>query len=123
MTVSVKYVGFREQYTDGAFGSGVVFRKGESKLIPADIAVRMLRHPSVYVPGDVEAEAAPVKEAKDDDEESNAQDLRDQIQAMEKDGLKGFAKVHFNVDLDSRKAVSSLREQVIGLVDQFGVGE
>ena len=123
MTVSVKYVGFREQYTDGAFGSGAVFRKGESKLIPADIAVRMLRHPSVYVPGDVEAEAAPVKEAKDDDEENNAQDLRDQIQAMEKDGLKGFAKVHFNVDLDSRKAVSSLREQVIGLVDQFGVGE
>lgn len=43
----------------------------------------MFRHPSVYIPGDVE-EAAPVKEAKDDDEESNAQDLRDQIQAMER---------------------------------------
>ena len=40
---------------------------------------------------------------------------------MDKEALEAFAKTHFSVDLDKRKSVDSLRQQVTNLVDQFGV--
>ena len=56
--VSVKYIGKRSSYVDGAFGTRVTFKQGESKMIPADKALLMLRHPDVYVPGKADAPIA-----------------------------------------------------------------
>jgi hypothetical protein len=57
------------------------------------------------------------KPAKEDE---TTQDLRDQINIMDKDSLETFAKNHFRIDLDKRKSVANLREAVTQLVDRFG---
>jgi hypothetical protein len=116
----IKYIGHRPRYREGAYGSGVEFEKNETKLVPPELAAKLLRHPDVYVPGEEQgAEVAHIVEKKDDDEDK-AQDQRDVIAAMDKEALEAFAKTHFSVDLDKRKSVSSLRQHVINLVDQFG---
>lgn len=117
----IKYIGHRAFYREGAYGSGVEFAQGETKLVPPELAVKLLRHPDVYVSGEVEgADEAVVVEKKYDDEE-DTQAARDTIALMDKAALETFAKTHFSVDLDKRKSVDSLRQQVTNLVDQFGV--
>lgn len=120
-TQPICYVGRRPVYREGAYGSGIVFQQGETKLVPADLAAKLLRHPDVYAPG-VEAGAqtvelkAPAKQTQDE----STQDLRDTIAFMDKDALEVFAKTNFKIDLDKRKSVASLRQHVTQLVDQYG---
>lgn len=117
----IKYVGHRARYREGAYGSGIEFVKDETKLVPPELAAKLLRHPDVYVQGeDQGAEVANVAQKKDDDEDQS-QDTRDAIAAMDKDALESFAKTHFSVDLDKRKSVGNLRQHVTNLVDQFGI--
>ncbi|MFM7012179.1 MAG: hypothetical protein ACKO0Z_23100 [Betaproteobacteria bacterium] len=123
---SIKYIGHRKTYREGAYGSGIIFTQGETVSVDDDIAVKLLRHKDVYVLGDAEesttAFAVESSNKKDDDEqEQENQDQRDVIAAMNKDALKAFAKTHFQIDVDSRKSVENIRAQVIGLVDQYGV--
>lgn len=119
MNVSVKYIGKRLEYTDGTFGTRIRFLQGESRMVPLDKARLMLKHPDVYVPGVADAPVAvlPVETT----EEDNVQDMRDAIASMDKAALESYTKTHFRIDLDKRKSVESLRHQVTGLVDQFGV--
>lgn len=120
-TKPICYVGRRPVYRDGAYGSGIVFQQGETKLVPADLAAKLLRHPDVYVPG-VEAGAVPVelKEPVKQTQDESTQDLRDTIAFMDKDALETFAKTNFKIDLDKRKSVNALRQHVTQLVDQYG---
>lgn len=118
--VSVKYIGKRSQYVDGAFGTRIAFRQGESKMVPADKALLMLRHPDVYVPGKADAPIAVVPEVKAEGED--LQDLRDSIAAMsDKKTLSDFAEAKYGIKLDKRKPIEELRLQAIGLVDQYGM--
>lgn len=123
----IKYIGARPTYREGAYGSGLIFTKGEVLNVEDDdLAKKLLRHPDVYVRGDAEeAKDAPVIPAKADDKkekdkEDDAQDARDTISQMTKAALGTYAKTHFNVDLDLTKKVGELRTQVTGLFDQFG---
>lgn len=120
---TIKYIGKREIYRDGCYGTGLVFTIGETiNVEDDDIARKMLRHKDVYVAGDAEeatgtaAKIAPPK--KDDDDE--AQQARDAIANMTKGSLVSYAKTNFSTDLDNRKSVADMRAQVIGLLDQFG---
>ena len=120
----IKYVGPRPTYTDAMFGTRIEWTFGETQLVPAQAAKRMLRHPDVYVLGEATddtlvAEVPEPNEKKD--EEDKDQDMRDTVAAMDKNTLEQFAKTHFKVDLDKRKGVGVLRNEVIGLIDQFGV--
>lgn len=118
--VAVKYIGKRENYTEGTYGSRIEFKQGQSVLVPVELANKLLRHPDVYVPGnEKKAEVVEIVQ-KDTNEPDEVQNVRDQIASMDKVGLESFAKVNFNIDLDKRKGVENLRQQVIGLVDQFG---
>lgn len=125
--IPVKYVGKRETYRDGTYGTGLVFQQGETKLVPVEKARLLLQHPDVYVPGDVanveakaaEEVAAPV--SNDSQAENEHMDMRDNLGRMDKDGLAEFALTHFNMKLDKRKAESVLRTEVITRFDQFGV--
>lgn len=122
--VAVKYVGPRATYTEGTYGSRIEFTQGQTVLIQPELAAKLLRHPDVYQRG--EAEGAKAVEVLDDgkkkaDEPDEAQLVRDRIATMDKDALKSFAKTTFRVDLDKRKGVNALRQQVTGLVDQYGV--
>lgn len=120
----IKYIGHRPTYREGCYGSGIVFAKDGVINVEDDaLANKLLRHPDVYVKADVAAEAAPVvvPKAPTNDQEDAAQDTRDSIMAMDKAALASYAKTHFSVEVDQRKSVGSLRTQVVGLFDQFGV--
>lgn len=133
--VAVKYIGRRDTYKDGAYGSGIVFAKGQTQMVPHATAVQMLRHPDVYVPGEAapaaaaatasEPQAAKTKEQEEQErqqEEQRLQDARDSINAMgEKDAVVAFVQTNFNQKLDARKGLDSLKAQAIQLVDQFGM--
>lgn len=118
--VAIKYVGKRDTYVEGTYGSRIQFTQGQSVLVPSGLAAKLLRHADQYAKGEVEvAEVVPVD--KPDTEPDKTQDMRDQIAVMDKSALESFAKTAFRIDLDKRKGLESLRQQVIGLVDQFGV--
>lgn len=119
----IKYIGKRPEYVDGTYGTRIHFLQDETKLVPADKAVLMLKHPDVYIAGEESSELdkpnLPAKESEED--ESQLQDLRDSISSMNKEGLKEFAQTHYNVKLNGKKGEGTLRQEVIGLVDQFGL--
>lgn len=117
--VSVKYIGVRERYVDGAFGSHIEFQRGESCNVPAAIAAKMLKHPDVYVRGDVTARSEVIDTQQTSDEDEN-QDMRDSIARMDKDALILHAKTHYNVALARQMSVENMRTKVTGLFDQYG---
>lgn len=118
--VAVKYIGKRATYTEGMYGSRVQFTQGQAVLVPADLAVKLLRHQDQYTNGD-EKKAKDVLVEVVKDEADETQDIRDRIAVMDKTALESFVKTTFRVDLDKRKGLESLRQQAIGLVDQYGV--
>lgn len=117
--VSVKYIGRRPFYVEGAYGTRITFMQGQSRLVPADKARLMLKHPDVYVPGTADAPIAVVPEVKAEGED--LQDLRDSIAAIsDKTALSDFTQAKYGIKLDKRKPIEELRLQAIGLVDQYG---
>lgn len=54
-------------------------------------------------------------------EQQELQALYDQVLNMDKDALEDFAKSKFQQDLDKRRSEDTLRQEVIGMIDQFGV--
>lgn len=118
----VKYIGAREVYPDGMFASGVVFTKGGTQMVANAIAAKMFRHPSVYVPGDAAvAVDTPINANLNVTNESDVQDLRDQLAVMDKAALIQFANNHFKVELSNRATLEHVRSKVLGFVDQYGV--
>lgn len=126
--IPVKYVGKREVYRDGTYGTGLVFTQGETKLVPVEKAKHLLQHPDVYVPGEMDevvvasAASEQVQAATDDSQaETEHMDMRDSLVRMDKEALVEFAKTHFNMKLDKRTGLEKLRTEVITRFDQFGV--
>ena len=129
-TVPVKYIGKRDRYVDGIYGTMITWTKGETILVPAEHAVKMLRHPDVWVKGEKkDANAGPdplamKAKAKDEgDEEEKLQEARDAIAQMDDvEKVKRFVhdnftghKLHPKIGLEKAKA------QATQLVDQFGI--
>lgn len=122
----ITYIGHRPVYTDGACGSGLTFKQGETLLVDDEYARKMLKHSSVYVLGEaagdhqqpVDAKKKTKTPGEDDDADQTA---RDAIAQMNKSALEQYAKTHFSVDLDKRKSIAELRTTVTNLFDQFGV--
>jgi hypothetical protein len=128
----ITYIGRRETYREGTYGSGLVFQRGETKLVPNALAAKLLQHPDVYRLGKIEQsaaalapEAAPkATQAEKDVEEERMQDHRDSVMRMDsKAALAEFAKTNFNMELDKRKTVAALQTEVIQLIDRFGVSQ
>jgi len=125
MMIKIKYVGVRPVYRENLYGTGIVFEQGQVVEVEALAAMKMLKHKDQYVRAEAdEVPVEPVVITPPDDkgkEEDEAQNTRDTIATMDKNALESFAKVHFSVDLDKRKGVDTLRAQVNGLVDQYGL--
>lgn len=127
--IPIKYIGKRPEYTDGMYATRIHWKQGETMPVPDEIAVKMLRHIDVYTLGDeqdVDKAAIPVVEtaaaAEDKNKtEDDAQNMRDSIAIMDKGALVNFAQTNFRVKLDNRASVSTLRQRVTGMVDQYGV--
>ncbi|SDG85916.1 RyR domain-containing protein [Pseudomonas flavescens] len=136
--IPVQYIGRRESFTDHLYGTGLVFSKDQVRNLPGDLARKFLRHadqfqecqavavapePSSTVPADdTDAKLAAAQKAKEDEQKEQDQlnDLRQQIGVMTKDALFDYAFTRYQQKLDKRASVDSLRQQVIGLVDQYG---
>lgn len=126
--VPVKYIGKRPEYRDGTYQTGIVWKQGETKPVPAEKARLMLMHRDVYADGalaDIATQAAaPAAPAKPKDmDEEGLQDTRDRINQMTKQALADFAKTNFQQDLDAgpKVKVADLRARVTQLVDQYGL--
>lgn len=123
--IKIKYVGVRPVYRENLYGTGIVFDKDQVVEVETSTAIKMLKHQDQYVRAEADEVAVdPVVIDPPEDkgeEEENAQTTRDTIATMDKAALESFAKVHFSVDLDKRKGLGTLRAQVVGLVDQYGL--
>jgi len=124
--VGVKYVGKRDKYTDGMYGSMITWKKDEVIMVPMELAVKLFQHPTVYQPAIevVDKVAEPVKEAKNDEaEEEKLQSAKDAVNAMRrKDSVINFAEVTFSgVKLSNEESLSALKQKVIGFIDQYGI--
>jgi hypothetical protein len=130
--IKVKYVGRRELFTDPLYGTGSWTEK-TVKVVPADLFAKMKKHVDIFKcvsPGEDEpeggeqAEQVEPENGKKETEEDNLEDVRVQVRLMtRKKGLAEFAKTNFNVDLPADNTVKliDLKEQVIRLIDQFGL--
>ena len=125
--VGIRYVGVRDLHEDHLYGTRLAWLPGQVHNVDAAIAVRMLMHKDVYERADAVADrpvagkANQVEQEQKRIQEQQLEDTRSAIAIMDKDALEQFAKTHFQIDLDKRKGLSSLRSQVIGLIDQFGM--
>jgi hypothetical protein len=131
----VKYVGRRETYREGAYGSKLLFTLNETKMVPLELAKKLLAHPDVYVLGDMQAGegvAKQVAEAVDnqqklekekaDTEQDDLEQARQSISTMNRAAMANYAKVNFNVELDPKKLdVAAMRSEVTTLLDRFGL--
>ena len=116
----VKYIGKRVEHIEGAYGTRVVFKPGESILMPDDVAQKLLKHPDVYAPGNVlEANAVDIKPVVSSDDDT--QDLRDSVLNLDSyEALNNIAANDYGQKLDKRKSIATLRTEVISMIDRFG---
>lgn len=126
----IKYVGKRETYKDGLYGTGYVFTKDQTRMVPVDKGTLMLKHPDIYALGKTtDAIAQQPAEADkrtgntpEQDEEDHLEDARRSIATMNRRALANFAKVNFNRDMDPDKQdAPAMRQQILVWLDQFGL--
>lgn len=124
--VPVKYSG-RKPYTDKTALRNR-WEPGDTKLVPDDCERVLLRF-AEFGPGkesDVqavrgEAEAAVVaQEKRKHDEQNEAEGMLNLVETMDKDALEAYA-AKYEVNLDKRRGVATLRSEVVSLIEQFGV--
>ena len=129
--VPVKYVGRRPDFFDRIYGSGLFFDQGQTRLLPAELARKLLRHADLFERGEEDLEASEddtseilEEAARELDaqriDQSVIQDLRDSVQSMDKDALSQFASTNYRQIIDRRRSVEALREEVLGFIDRFG---
>ena len=119
----IKYVGKRPTYIDGMYGTRTAFVQGETVMVDSDIAAKMLRHPDQYALGKTKGAAPAIEKPaeKPVKEDEATQDMRDQINIMDKDALKQMAWERYQQKFAGNPSVETLRAKVTQLVDQFGV--
>lgn len=107
---------------------------GDTKLVPEPVA-KVLRRFGVFVDAESqvaadektqEAEVAEallqqqVVEAKLDEQKTELEAMLTTIESMDKGALEEYAR-KYEVELDKRRGVAKLREEVSLLVEQYGV--
>ncbi len=129
---AVKYIG-RKPFVDRLYGSGLPFEADQVRAVPAELARRFLRHPE-FAPAELPVaaekprgddtaallEGAAREQAQQREQLNDLQELRDQVSYMDKEALEQFAQAKYRQNIDKRRSLPALREQVIGLIDQFG---
>lgn len=121
--VGVKYIGRRETHAETLYGSGA-WAQGQIKPVTAALARQLLKHRDMFEeaqllePATLASVVQPVKPGETPDEQS--QELRDQVQNMDKAALKEFAQTRYGQKVDGRLSLNDTRAQVTQLIDRFG---
>lgn len=122
----VQYIGVRQEYTDGTYGTKITWKQGETKLVPTDKAILLLKHKDVYAEGEAEGAESPVitKVVNKELSEEEVQAQRDAVANMNLEALRAFAFNNFaGHKLHHKLSEASARQAVIGLIDQYGVSQ
>lgn len=136
--IPVQYIGRKEAYTDHLYGTGLAFEKDQVRGLPTEVARKFLRHADMFKeagegavvtepvkPLDQDDTAKALDEAakrqrEDQDKENALIDLKQHVSNMTKNALCEYAMTNYRQKLDSRASVADLRQQVTGMIDQFG---
>ena len=136
--VAVTYTGNDDPFKDRIYRSGLTFAPGQTRLVPATLAQRFLRHSDVFKEGAAgEAKKAKQAQAEQDDtkqvleqqqqeqEEHRQQEdarfaLLDQLDSMDKPGLIAWAKDNYKQSIPGNLGLEKVRERAKGFIDQYG---
>lgn len=137
--VAVTYTGREDPFVERNYGSSLTFEIGQTRVVPAELAAKLLRHADVFAPGDESTVKVtkPAGNKTDDTEEALKQaaaakkerdaldnlrqDMVDQVNIMDKDALKEFAQTKYGQPIPKTLSVENMRTKVVGLIDQFGL--
>lgn len=123
--VPIKYIGKRPTNKDVPYGTLIEWEHGETKMVPAEAAAKMLKHKDVYALGKKSKDLAPApaEPVKDSDEMTEEELIREAVMQIDrKDSLIQFAKQNFSIDIvKGTKTISDLKAEVINLIDQYGM--
>jgi len=130
-TVNVEYIGRRPGHRDN-YARLVWPDTGHIQPVPATQAQKMLRrHPDVYRLADTETPETVASALEEDiqnpdakleeEREIEAHALRDHVYHMEKPELRDFAQAKFGKRLDGRMAVEAMRQEVVNMINLYGV--
>ncbi|WP_114969374.1 RyR domain-containing protein [Rhodoferax ferrireducens] len=136
--IGVTYIHHRDEWADKVYGTGLTFVKGQTRYLPLEVALKLLRHQDLFEKNKGQAPAATSGEPAADDgttaslaqsskEQAQLQadqhalmDLHDSVNQMGKDELAQYAMTNFKQTLDKRQKVGEMRAQVNQFLDQFG---
>lgn len=136
--VAVTYTGTDDPFKDRIYRSGLTFAPGQTRLVPATLAQRFLRHSDVFKEGAAgEVKKAKQAQAEQDDtkqvleqqqqeqEEQRKQEdarfaLLDQLDSMDKPGLIAWAKDNYKQSIPGNLGIEKVRERAKGFIDQYG---
>lgn len=136
---AITYIGNEDPFIDRVYNSKLTFTPGQSRVVPEPLASKFLAHTDSFQRSDVEqttqatatqaleedsTEAqlneAARQEAERRQKENSRFELHQQFDKMDKKALREWAKVNFKAELHHNLSEANVREQVKGLVDQFG---
>jgi hypothetical protein len=126
-TEPVKYIGHRDSYRDGVYGTNITWQKGETILVQGSKAHLMFRHKDVWVMGDKSDAKLPEVDPLAADKEQRAeedkiQDARDKLARLDKKSMAKFAIHNFpGQKFPKNIGVEKMREQLDKMIDQFGL--
>ena len=126
-TIPIGYCGQKEQETDHLYGTGLVWGKDSVHEVPLDKAVLMLGHPDVWYdtrPEAIKAKkqvnpvAARSQRIHGEEEQTAAHQLPHDFDTMTAAQLDAVSVRNFNVSLDVKEPIATLRSQVRWLVER-----
>lgn len=133
--IGVIYTGNEDPFVDRIYRSRLTFEHGQTRELPPELAAKFLQHADVFqAAGEAKAkkpakskddtqeqlEAAEKAESERHDKENIRFEVHQQIDKMDKAAMRDFAKTNFKVDFPGALGEAKMREQVKGLVDQYG---
>ena len=137
--VAVTYTGTDDPFKDRIYRSGLTFAPGQTRMVPATLAQRFLRHSDVFKEG-AAGEVKKAKQAqaeKDDtkqvleqqqqehDEQRQQEDARfaliDSIESMDRTAVIAWADQHYRQKIPGNVSVAKARDMARGYLDQYGM--
>ena len=134
--IGVTYTGSEDPFVDRIYRSRLTFEHGQTRELPPELAAKFLQHTDVFQAAG-EAKAKKPAKAKDDtqeqleaaekaeserrEQENTRFEVHQQIDKMDKAAMRDFAKTNFKVEFPGALGEAKMREQVKGLVDQYGM--
>ena len=137
--VAVTYTGTDDPFKDRIYRSGLTFAPGQTRMVPATLAQRFLRHSDVFKEGAAgEAKKAKQAQAEQDDtkqvleqqqqehdEQRQQEDARfaliDSIESMDQKSVIEWAHQHYKQKIHHKTRVEKAREMAKGFIDQYGM--